>query len=453
MWTYPLAGGTGPKYLALVDAIEQAIQTGKLQPNERLPTNRELTQLFDVTIATVTKAMAVAARKGLVSAQVGSGTYVRDVAANVETPQKTFDLALNVLPEGVVEKELLAMVQPNAQALLSRGMFGYGSYVPTAQHAQAAAGWVEAFGGPARPEDVLLTVGVHQGLMAALHAVQGPGQHAVCEALSYTGIKRIADFLNVSLSGAECDEAGMRPDSLEQLLRQTKARVVIVTSTLHNPTTATLPLERRKAIAGLCKKYDACLIEDGVNMPLVASDTASVSSFAPERSIFLTGFSKCVASGFRLGYAVTPPGIKQAFHEALVSTQWIGPRLYAGLAEQLLNMGALERCIQAHRVEARFRFDLASRILKGVRPVATPSYHAWVDAPADQPGDSFAAHALRLGVKISPAAHFAVSDSAAVPAAYRISLGATQDRDELERALHILASMTARPPGVVSTLV
>lgn len=446
-------GGTGPKYLALVDAIEQAIETGRLQPNERLPTNRELTLLFDVTIATVTKAMAVAARKGLVNAQVGSGTFVRDVAANAETPRKPLDLSLNILPENVVEKELLAFVQPNSQALLLQDMFSYGSYVPSAQHAQLAAQWVETFGGFARSEDVLLTVGVHQGLMASLRALQGPGRQAICEALSYTGIKRIADFLNVGLLGADCDEAGMQPDSLEQLLRQTTARIVIVTSTLHNPTTSTLPEERRKAIAALCKKYDAHLIEDGVNMPLVGSNIASVSSFAPERSIFLTGFSKCVASGFRLGYAITPPDLKEVFHAALVSTQWIGPRLYASLAEQLLDTGGIDRCIQAHRIEARFRFDLASRILKGVRPVATPGYHAWVDAPADQPGDSFAAQALRLGVNISPAAHFAVSDNLAVPAAYRISLGAAQDREELERALQILAGMTAHKANVVSTLI
>ena len=451
-WSFALDPGETPKYMALVNAIEQAIRSGELKPNERLPTNRELCQMADVTIATVTKAMAMAARRGLIVAQAGSGTYVRGAADAEMSPAGPIDLSLNILPEAVALKELQSLVQSQPDIRLAQAMFGYGSYIATPEHARSAVSWMAGFGVAATAADVLLTVGVHQGLMAAFHALLSPGESAVCEEMTYTGIKRIAAYRQVRLLGARCDEHGVLPDSVEAQLKL-GARVVVVTPALHNPTTAMLPGDRREAIARLCRQYDAYLIEDGVNMPMTTDALASVSSHAPERSILLTGLSKCVASGFRLGYAVVPPALNAKFHEALVSTQWIGPHLYAALAEQLLATGLVDRCTQAHRNEARLRHELASRILKGVRPTTTHGYHAWVDAPADALGDGIAMEALRLGVRISQASHFEVSDAGARSAAFRISLGAVEDRAVLEQALRILAGIGAHQRSTVSTLI
>lgn len=452
-WTPTISSGGAPKYLALASSIEQAIESGDLQPNERLPTNRELSQLFGVTIATVTKAMAVAARKGLIVAQVGSGTFVRgssERAADAEA----LDLSLNILPDNIVGKELATLIQSQSPALLAQSVFGYGSYVPTSSHAERAVAWMSTFGAQAQVAHTLLTVGVHQGLMAAFHALLNPGESAICEDVTYTGIKRIASYRNVTLLGVRCDASGMVPEDLEERLKQGNAKVVVITSALHNPTTATLPRARREAIARLCREHDAYLIEDGINMPLMGGQIPSVSSFAPERSIFLTGYSKCVSSGFRLGYAVVPPALLDTFHEALVSTQWIGPRLYADMAEQMLASGLIDEFARAHRTEARVRYERASRILTGIRPTATPGYHAWVDAPAGPVGENIAMQALRLGVKVSPAAHFAVSADASVPgASYRISLGACQNLADLERALTILAGIEAQHQSIVSTLI
>jgi len=454
-WTPATPKENTPKYLALVDSIEQAIASGALKPDERLPTNRELSQLFDVTIATVTKAMAVAARKGLIVAQVGSGTFVRGAAAQAAAvPAEPLDMSLNILPDGVVEKELQTLLQSQAPAALVHGMFGYGTYVPRPEHARRVASWMAEFGAQSRLENLLLTVGAHQGLMAAFHVLLSPGQTAICEELTYTGIKRIANYRDITLLGVACDEHGMLPDSLEEKLRTSAAKVVVATPALHNPTTATLPDERRRAIARLCRKYEAYLIEDGINMPLWGEPLPTIASHIPERAIFLTGYSKCVASGFRLGYATTPPNLQNAFHEALVSTQWTGPRLYADLADQLLAEGLVARCTDAHRKEARQRYDLASRILTGVRRCATPGYHAWIDAPGGQQGEDFALLALRHGVRVSPAAHFAVSPGGASPlASYRISLGASDDRAEIERALRILAGIGTHHPTSGSTLI
>ena len=66
-----LVAGT-PKYLGLVQALETGVRQGALASGAQLPPQRELAALFDTTVATVTKAVAEAARRGIVSARSGS---------------------------------------------------------------------------------------------------------------------------------------------------------------------------------------------------------------------------------------------------------------------------------------------------------------------------------------------------------------------------------------------
>lgn len=64
-------------YLEIVDQIEDLIMGERLQPGERLPTERKLAEMFDVSRTTVRQALAALEAKGLIHSQIGSGTYTR----------------------------------------------------------------------------------------------------------------------------------------------------------------------------------------------------------------------------------------------------------------------------------------------------------------------------------------------------------------------------------------
>jgi DNA-binding transcriptional MocR family regulator len=438
-WDPGVLSGGGPKYLALVESLEARIASGELSPGDRLPSHRELGNIFGVTIATVTKAMGEATRRGIVEARLGSGTFIRDrETANGEP--NAIDLCINTLPTAIVADILAEAITQVSSERLCHDLFNYMSYAGSAQHRKLGAAWISQFGTKVRPQNLLLTNGVHQGLLAAFGALLATGQTAICEPLTYTGIKRIADFRGIQLVGAESDEQGLVPDSVDRELRRTGAKVLIVTTVMQNPTTATMTAERRLALIEICRRNDTWIIEDGVNIPLANDGIPSLADAAPERTIHLTGFSKCIASGFRLGYAAIPEPLLGAFHEALVSTQWIGPGFYAELAASMFANGMIEKCIARHREEAAARTALARQILASVKKTKLPSYHAWVNTPAGWSAEDFATHALRAGVRISPASHFAIS-LADLPAAYRISLGACTTRAELENALTKLANI------------
>ena len=76
IWT-PILDSALPKYLALAQAIEEAINQGELKPEDKLPPQRRLADAIKVTIGTISRAYIEAERRGLVTAKMGSGTYVR----------------------------------------------------------------------------------------------------------------------------------------------------------------------------------------------------------------------------------------------------------------------------------------------------------------------------------------------------------------------------------------
>src|ERR1700754_1129004 len=76
-WLPDLSKGSGPLYLRLADQIETDIGSGRLASGGKLPPQRNLAFDIGVTIGTVTRAYAVARERGLVTGEIGRGTYVR----------------------------------------------------------------------------------------------------------------------------------------------------------------------------------------------------------------------------------------------------------------------------------------------------------------------------------------------------------------------------------------
>ena len=77
-WLPTIVAGDGPYYARLADAIETAVDDGVLAPGARLPPQRNLAFVLGVTIGTIGRAYALLRERGLVSGEVGRGTYILD---------------------------------------------------------------------------------------------------------------------------------------------------------------------------------------------------------------------------------------------------------------------------------------------------------------------------------------------------------------------------------------
>src|SRR5689334_21438353 len=76
-----------PRYVAIADAIAADLTGGKLKAGDRLPPQRELAWKLGVTIGTVTRAYQEASKRGLLSGEVGRGSYLRDPRPNYAAAQ------------------------------------------------------------------------------------------------------------------------------------------------------------------------------------------------------------------------------------------------------------------------------------------------------------------------------------------------------------------------------
>src|ERR1700754_3596030 len=85
-WTPNLERQAGPRYVAIADVLANDIASGRLKAGDRLPTHRELAWKLGVTVGTVTRAYAEAERRGLISGEVGRGTFIRERAIDAPPP-------------------------------------------------------------------------------------------------------------------------------------------------------------------------------------------------------------------------------------------------------------------------------------------------------------------------------------------------------------------------------
>src|SRR5258706_12257427 len=118
MWTPDLRQRAGPRYLAIAEALAEDAGGGRLRPGTRLPTHRDLADRLGVTVGTITRAYAEATRRGLVTGEVGRGTFVRargrPAAAVVGPEAGPIDLTGNLPPAAAVKQEAATLARTRA---------------------------------------------------------------------------------------------------------------------------------------------------------------------------------------------------------------------------------------------------------------------------------------------------------------------------------------------------
>ena len=159
--------------------------------------------------------------------------------------------------------------------------------------------------------EVLVTVGVSEGLDLALRAILNPGDevlyHEPCY-VSYSPSITLAHGRAVAISTREEDEFKLRPAALRAAITP-KSKVLLLNFPT-NPTGAVMTAAELEEIAAICREHNLLVITDEIYSELSYAEAHTSIASLPgmrERTIFLHGFSKAFAmTGFRIGYACAP---------------------------------------------------------------------------------------------------------------------------------------------------
>jgi DNA-binding transcriptional MocR family regulator len=443
-WAPTLADREGPLYQRIVDALSADIASGRLRRGQQLPTHRALAQVLGVDLTTVTRAYAEARQRGLTEARVGRGTFVSESMSQLRhaaAPQPQFDLSMN-LPPQPLEADLEGRITRGIAAIQREAGFSahlnYREPGGSESERDIAAQWLRTRIADARGDRLVICPGTQNALFNLLVALTSPGDVVLTESLTYPGIKEAAENTDVRLVGVAIDRDGVLPDALDAACRRHAPKAVYLIPTIHNPTTATMSLARRKEVAAVLRANDALLIEDDA-YGMLDPKAVPLAALIPECTYFAASMSKCIAPGLRVSFLLTPDqhaaGVAAA---ALRASVQMPTFLMVALVARWLADGSADAVIAAIRDEAAARQKLAADVLARHAFARHPNgHHVWIPLPPSWSRTEFASHLQSQGLAIVTAEAFSVGDSE--PHAIRVSLGAASSRSELVRALEILS--------------
>jgi 2-aminoadipate transaminase len=175
-----------------------------------------------------------------------------------------------------------------------------------------------------------------------------PGDRAFVESPSYDRSITLLRRASAQVVGIPLEKDGLNLAVLEDELKRGVPGLMYLIVDFQNPTGVTTSLEKRKRLATLAEEYGFWLLEDAPYRALRYSgqDVPTLWSLAPTRVLHMSSFSKVLAPGLRLGYAVGPANVIATLARWAVDT-YIGPvSPTQGMVYEYCHRGLLEPNIE-----------------------------------------------------------------------------------------------------------
>jgi DNA-binding transcriptional MocR family regulator len=420
-----------------------------------LPTQRQLADDLKLSVQTVSRAYEELIRRGLILGEIGRGTFVRPPRREPEPPYiperlgEVIDLSiLKPVCELVHLERMKAALLELSADLPPSAVLSFRPNVVFPRHRAVAVEWLKTCGLEAQPGNISLTNGATAGMTIALMTVAPPGATIVTEEIGHHTLVPLASYLGLKLRGLAIDDQGILPDALDEACRESVVKAVFVQPSVINPTASLMGERRRAEIVAVARRHGIAIIENDVLGPLVADRPPPIAAFAPELTLYVTSFTKCVLPGLRIGYLTVPDRLVQAAANRHLVTNWIATPLVAELATRWIENGTATELMLWQRAAIHRRHRIAAATLAGIAYRAHPeSLHLWLPLKDDRAEEAFVSHARLQGVAIAPGASFFTNQAARYPAV-RISIGSTTE-DELRGGLTVVANLMNSDPEPV----
>jgi DNA-binding transcriptional MocR family regulator len=445
MWLPQIPSDARPFYRALADVMGRDIAAGRLVAGQRLPPQRDLAEALGVTVPTITRAYALAARRGLIDGTVGRGTFVRP-PLSADLADAPIDLSVNAVPAHAHLGELAARLELPADAGRRAMLLAYPPRAGLGTHRAAGAAWLARRGVHVPADQVLVTSGAQHALVVALASVSRPGDTILVEELTYGGLIEAARLLGLTLHAVGMDTEGVQATAIERAVDDTGARVAVLQPVIHNPTGVTMSAARRSAVAGVASRHGLHIIEDDI-YGFLAPETAPLVTTLESPWTYLTSLSKSVVAGVRVGYIAVPAGQTTTAERSIWATEVASSPITAELATALIDDGIADAVVAWKRAELAARQALAREILPGLHREAHPaSPHVWWPLPRHWRAGDFVNAARARGILLGAPEGF-LGRPGATPRAVRLCLGPPATRERLAGALAILRELADSVPA------
>ncbi|TXR50503.1 PLP-dependent aminotransferase family protein [Phyllobacterium endophyticum] len=439
-----------PAYLSLAEQIASAITEGKLIDGTQLPPHRKLAENLKLSVQTVSRAYDELIRRGLITGEIGRGSFV-------QKPEREH----HYLPERLGEVIDLSILKPVCEQIhleKMRQAFGWLSKnlpsssalsvlpnIDFARHRTVAEEWLVRCGLAVSPLNISLTNGATSGMTVAVMSVAPPGSTVAAEAISHPMLVPLSTYLNLNLEGLAIDEDGMIPDALDDACKKGRIRAVFIQPSVINPTATLMSEKRRRQLANVAAHHDVAIIENDILGPLVEDRPPPIAAYAPDRTFYITSFTKITVPGLRIGYLAAPDRYVAAVANRLLVLNGTATVAIAEIATRWVRDGTAFELVNWQREALKGRHAIAAKILEDLSYRAHPqSLHLWLQLFGEHTENSFVSQIRHRGVVVAPGSSFRISNQGQRPAV-RISLGSTTE-SELRAGLEFVASSVRAAP-------
>jgi 2-aminoadipate transaminase len=234
------------------------------------------------------------------------------------------------------------------------------------------------------------------------------------EAPTYDRSILILQRAGADVVGIPVDGDGIDTDALAAELERGPAAFLYVIPNFQNPSGATMSLERRARVLELARQHGTVVVEDDpYGLLRWAGETLpQLCTLDPDNVVTLSSFTKTVAPGLRIGYAVASAELATAIG-AYAENTYISPCMVsqAGLAAYC-EAGYFEPGVERAKLELKARCDTMVEAVRahfpaGVKMVVPQGgYFLWLDLGPGADTTALAARAAEAGVPFVKGADF-----------------------------------------------
>jgi GntR family transcriptional regulator / MocR family aminotransferase len=394
LFPWEVARGSGaPLFRQIYLQLRSAVLTGRLRPGVRLPSTRALAAQLGVSRTSAVSAYEQLLAEGVLSGRVGSGTFVSEdlpqapAAGRIAPPRAAPARAAPLTPQARKAGEFVRLypradTEPFARGrclmdarsleawrkLTHRALrtfggthLGYSDPRGLPHLREAICGYLRA----ARavrcdPDQIVITAGTQHAIDITLRVLLAPGSEVWIEDPHYSLTYRALCAAQAKVRPIPVDRQGIDVAAGRGLAPQ--ARAAFVTPSHQHPLGVVLSMARRLDLLAWAREAGAWIVEDDCDgeYRYAGRPLASLQGLDDGgRVIYVGTFNKALFPGLRMGYAVVPRGLLDAF----VGTRFLMDRHPPSLDQTVLAGFMAQGYFTAHIRRTRQAYQEARDVL------------------------------------------------------------------------------------------
>jgi 2-aminoadipate transaminase len=278
----------------------------------------------------------------------------------------------------------------------------------------------------AHPDEVIVTVGSQQALDLITRIFIDPGDVILAEGPSYVGALGTFASYQAQVVHVPMDDDGLIPEALDETMTRLadagrRVKFLYTVPSFHNPAGVTLSVGRRTRVLEICQRAGLLVIEDNP-YGLLGFETEPERALRADNApgvVYLGTFSKTIAPGLRVGWAVAPPGIRDKLVLAAEAAVLCHSSLAQLMVREYLTTQPWREQVKTFRELYRERRDAMLDTLAAVMPAGcrwtrpAGGFYVWLQLPPGLDAKAMLPRAIAARVAYVPGTGFYADGSGA----------------------------------------